>query len=137
MPTGPNKLTIFFPIQTNIFIVNLALSDLLMMSTQGLPVAINAFMSQHFMYSSAMCRIYGCIGGIFGNTGPEARERGTCGVRVVRGPRGKGARGPGGEDLVLEAWIQGRRGLWAGACGLWAGAWGPGGLWCIRPGLLG
>ena len=48
--------------------MNLAISDLLMMSTQGLPVAINAFMSEHFMYSSFMCRIYGCIGGIFGTT---------------------------------------------------------------------
>jgi hypothetical protein len=38
-----------------------------MMSTQGLPVAINAFMDNHFMYSASMCRIYGCIGGIFGN----------------------------------------------------------------------
>ncbi len=79
MSTGTNALTILFPIQTNIFIVNLALSDLLMMSTQGLPVAINAFMSQHFMYSSAMCRIYGCIGGIFGNAGPGAREPGNLG----------------------------------------------------------
>ena len=48
------------------FIVNLALSDLLMMTTQALPVAINAFASDIWMYGALTCKVYACIGGIFG-----------------------------------------------------------------------
>ncbi len=53
-------------LQTNMFIVNLALSDLLMMTTQGLPVVINAFASDVWMWGATICRVYACIGGIFG-----------------------------------------------------------------------
>ena len=50
------------------FIVNLAFSDLCMMTTQGLPVAINAFVQDHWMWGALICKIYACIGGIFGNS---------------------------------------------------------------------
>ena len=52
--------------QTNIFIVNLAFSDLCMMTTQGLPCVINAFVSDFWMWGASLCRVYACIGGIFG-----------------------------------------------------------------------
>ena len=52
--------------QTNLFIVNLAFSDLCMMTTQALPVSINAFVEDVWMYGPLMCRVYACIGGIFG-----------------------------------------------------------------------
>ena len=52
--------------QTNLFIVNLAFSDLCMMTTQALPVSINAFVQDVWMYGPLMCKVYACIGGIFG-----------------------------------------------------------------------
>ena len=36
------------------------------MTTQGLPVVINAFASDYWMYGPLMCQVYACIGGIFG-----------------------------------------------------------------------
>lgn len=53
---------------TNLFIVNLAFSDLCMMTTQALPVSINAFVEDVWMYGPLMCRVYACIGGIFGTS---------------------------------------------------------------------
>ena len=52
--------------QSNIFIVNLAFSDLMMMTTQALPVGINAFASDSWIWSSFGCKLYACLGGIFG-----------------------------------------------------------------------
>ena len=52
--------------QSNIFIVNLAFSDMMMMTTQSLPVALNAFASDKWMYGPLMCKVYACVGGIFG-----------------------------------------------------------------------
>lgn len=48
------------------FIINLAVSDLCMISTQGLPVSLNVVLDDHFMYGALMCKVYACIGGIFG-----------------------------------------------------------------------
>ena len=62
--TNPICNTTIF--QTNLFIVNLAFSDLCMMTTQALPVSINAFVEDVWMYGPLMCRVYACIGGIFG-----------------------------------------------------------------------
>lgn len=53
---------------TNLFIVNLAFSDLCMMTTQGLPCVINAFASDHWMWGATLCQVYACLGGIFGTT---------------------------------------------------------------------
>ena len=36
------------------------------MTTQGLPVVINAFASDFWMWGATLCRVYACIGGIFG-----------------------------------------------------------------------
>lgn len=52
--------------QTNMFIVNLAFSDLCMITTQGLPVAINVFSQDFWMWGAFGCRLYACLGGIFG-----------------------------------------------------------------------
>ena len=52
---------------TNIFIVNLAFSDMCMITTQGLPCVITAFASDHWMFGALLCEVYACLGGIFGN----------------------------------------------------------------------
>ena len=52
--------------QTNMFIVNLAISDMFMMLTQALPVSISVLASDIWMYGPLWCRIYACLGGIFG-----------------------------------------------------------------------
>ena len=46
--------------------VNLAISDLGIFTTQGPLMFINAFASPFWMWGSFMCRLYGCLGGIFG-----------------------------------------------------------------------
>jgi len=51
---------------SNLFIVNLAFSDLLMYTTQAFPVFINTLYSSTWMYGANGCRIYACIGAIFG-----------------------------------------------------------------------
>lgn len=48
------------------FIVNLAFSDLCMMTTQGFPVVINGFASDVWMYGATLCKVYAFLGGIFG-----------------------------------------------------------------------
>ena len=53
-------------IPTNMFIVNLAISDVGIMLTQGPLMFINAFTSDFWMWGSMLCKIYGCLGGIFG-----------------------------------------------------------------------
>ena len=55
-------------LQTNMFIINLALSDMGIMLTQGPLMFINAFYSDYWMWGSLLCKIYGCTGGIFGKT---------------------------------------------------------------------
>ena len=37
---------------TNMFVVNLAVSDLIMMTTQGMPVTINAFTQRYWMWGN-------------------------------------------------------------------------------------
>jgi len=51
---------------SNMFVVNLAFSDLCMMTTMGLPVIINAFTQRYWMWGPFACRLYGCFGAIFG-----------------------------------------------------------------------
>ena len=68
---------------SNMFVVNLAFSDLCMMTTMGLPVIINAFTQRYWMWGPfgkkihiirfyfkqfliSACRLYGCLGAIFG-----------------------------------------------------------------------
>ena len=36
------------------------------MTTQGLPAVINAFASDHWIFGATLCKVYGCLGGIFG-----------------------------------------------------------------------
>jgi len=47
-------------------VVNLAFSDLCMMTTQGPPVTINAFTQRYWMWGALGCRLYGATGAIFG-----------------------------------------------------------------------
>ena len=46
--------------------INLAISDLGIFTTQGPLMFINAFASPFWLYGSFMCKLYGCLGGIFG-----------------------------------------------------------------------
>jgi len=50
------------------FIVNLAISDVGIMLTQGPLMFINAFASDFWMWGSLLCKIYGAMGGIFGTS---------------------------------------------------------------------
>jgi len=51
---------------TNMFIVNLAFSDFGMMLTQGFPVGVGIFMSPVWPYGAFACKLYACLGNIFG-----------------------------------------------------------------------
>jgi len=51
---------------TNMFVVNLALSDLIMMLTMGLPVVINAYTQRYWMWGNLGCELYGFIGAVCG-----------------------------------------------------------------------
>lgn len=51
---------------TNMFIVNLAFSDLCMMTFMGPSVTVNAFISDHWIYGALFCQLYGFFGALFG-----------------------------------------------------------------------
>merc|ERR1711973_888492 len=51
---------------TNMFVVNLALSDCVMMSTMGLPVTINAFTQRYWMWGVFGCQLYAFVGAVCG-----------------------------------------------------------------------
>jgi len=51
---------------TNMFVVNLALSDAIMMFCMGPPVTINAFTQRYWMYGAFACQLYACVGAICG-----------------------------------------------------------------------
>jgi len=51
---------------TNMFVVNLAISDLIMMLTMGLPVTINAFTQRYWMWGVLGCHIYAFCGAVCG-----------------------------------------------------------------------
>ena len=59
-------IIIWEPFQTNMFIVNLAFSDMCMMTTMGLPVVINAFVQDRWMWGALGCEIYAFTGALFG-----------------------------------------------------------------------
>ena len=50
------------------FIVNLAASDFCMMFCMGIPACTNAWTANHWIFGELACRIYGCLGAIFGKT---------------------------------------------------------------------
>jgi len=51
---------------TNMFVVNLAFSDLCMMTTQALPCFLNIFISRYWAWSVLGCKIYAALGAVFG-----------------------------------------------------------------------
>ena len=53
------------------FIVNLAISDSGIMFSQGPLMFINAFNADHWMWGPFVCKLYGCLGGIFGKKSHE------------------------------------------------------------------
>merc|ERR1711973_1005806 len=68
-----NGLVIFIFLKTkslrtpiNMFVVNLALSDCVMMSTMGLPVTINAFTQRYWMWGVFGCQLYAFVGAVCG-----------------------------------------------------------------------
>ena len=48
------------------FVVNLAISDLVMMTTQGVPVILNGFMQRYWMWGKLWCDIYAFTGAVTG-----------------------------------------------------------------------
>ena len=46
--------------------VNLAFSDLVMMTTQGLPVILNGFMQRYWMWGKLWCDVYAFLGAVTG-----------------------------------------------------------------------
>lgn len=48
------------------FILNLAVADLLMMSSVGPPVVINAMVSDFWIFGKTLCTVYGFLGAQFG-----------------------------------------------------------------------
>jgi len=51
---------------TNMFIVNLALSDLLMMTTMGPTVTVNVLIQRYWLWGAFGCKLYGYTGAICG-----------------------------------------------------------------------
>jgi len=51
---------------TNIFIVNLAISDLLMMTTMGPTVTINVLIQRYWIWGAFGCKLYGMTGAVCG-----------------------------------------------------------------------
>ena len=51
---------------TNMFVINLALSDLIMMTTMGPIVTVNVFMQRYWAWGAFGCRLYGFIGAVCG-----------------------------------------------------------------------
>eukprot|EP00095_Tigriopus_kingsejongensis_P011817 maker-scaffold71_size417697-snap-gene-3.16 protein:Tk11817 transcript:maker-scaffold71_size417697-snap-gene-3.16-mRNA-1 annotation:"long-wavelength rhodopsin" len=51
---------------TNMFVINLALSDLIMMTTMGPPVTINVFMQRYWAWGAFGCKLYGFTGAVCG-----------------------------------------------------------------------
>ena len=50
------------------FVINLSVSDISLFTTQALPVTINAIAGGTWIFGPLICRIYACLGGIFGKT---------------------------------------------------------------------
>ncbi|CAB4058944.1 OPN4 [Lepeophtheirus salmonis] len=51
---------------SNMFVVNLALSDFCMILTQAVPVIFNAFMQRYWAWGVFGCKLYGFLGAVFG-----------------------------------------------------------------------
>lgn len=51
---------------TNMFVVNLAFSDLVMMTTMGPTVTINVFMQRYWVWGAFGCQLYGFTGAVCG-----------------------------------------------------------------------
>ena len=51
---------------SNMMVVALALSDLIMINTQAPPLFINVFMGKYWAFGPLMCKFYGFLGGVFG-----------------------------------------------------------------------
>ncbi|CAB4056322.1 OPN4 [Lepeophtheirus salmonis] len=51
---------------TNMFVINLAISDLIMMTSMGPPVTINIFLQRYWAWGVFGCKLYGCVGAVCG-----------------------------------------------------------------------
>ena len=51
---------------SNMFVVNLALSDLIMMTTMGPTVTVNVFMQRYWVWGAFGCKLYGFTGAVCG-----------------------------------------------------------------------
>ncbi len=50
------------------FVVNLALSDLVMMTTMGPTVTINVFIQRYWVWGAFGCKLYGFVGAVCGRS---------------------------------------------------------------------
>ena len=76
----------------NNFIVNLALSDLLMMTVECPPFVYNSFNGGVWHFGPFLCELYACLGGVFGMCSINsmtaiAFDRYNVIVRGMNGPR--------------------------------------------------
>ena len=51
---------------SNMMVVALAFSDLVMINTQAPPLFVNVFMSKYWAFGELACDLYGFLGGVFG-----------------------------------------------------------------------
>ena len=51
---------------SNLFILNLAVSDLILIMTNGIPIAISPFFGNYWSWGSAYCKFYGFCGAVTG-----------------------------------------------------------------------
>jgi len=51
---------------SNMLVVNLAISDIIMLLTNGLPLAYNVFQANYWIFGKTACTLYGLAGGITG-----------------------------------------------------------------------
>merc|ERR1711973_458920 len=70
---------------TNMFVVNLALSDCIMMSPMGLPVTINAFTQRYWMWGVFGCQLYAFVGVVIGYDRYNVIVKGFSGTKITGG----------------------------------------------------
>ena len=65
---------------SNMMVVALALSDFIMICTMAPPLFINVFMGKYWAFGPLMCKLYGFLGGVFGE---EARVCHACFIFLI------------------------------------------------------
>ena len=95
--------------QTNYFILNLAFSDLLMMTGQALPIFFNAWMSDYWAFGVLGCKLYAVHGAVVGTVSIWTMviigyDRYNV---IVKGFNGTKITGGKAAVMILTCWIYG------------------------------